>query len=83
MCYFLCDQSILVNIQAFEDHLEDLHNPLLVELSWKARPIPVDIKVGRYEGEQQRIKRKVQIKRLCIGAMRMEEKVHIVMKGVG
>ena len=48
---FLFHQSILVNIQAFKDHLEDLHDPLVVELSWKARAIPVDIKVGRYEGE--------------------------------
>ena len=29
----LCHQAILVNIQAFKDHLEDLHDPHVVELS--------------------------------------------------
>ena len=78
----LFHQSIPVNIQAFKDHLEDLHNPLVVELSWKARAILVDIKVGRYEGEQQSVKRKMSAKRF-IRAVRVEEIVHIVMQGDG
>ena len=76
----LFHQSIAVNIQAFKDHLEDLHNPLVVELLSKARAIPIDVKVRRYEGEQQR---KVGMKHFHIGTSRVVETRQVVIHGVG